>query len=159
MNLIPWRSKSEEERGRGVTLPGLRSEIDRVFDRFFRDPFGTSLAEAFGGWTGWLRTDLSESDDEVIVRAELPGVDAKDVEINVTGNTLTISGEKKEEREDKQRNYRYVERQFGSFRQSVRLPGYVDPDQVDATFKNGVLRVKIAKKADAKPRKIEVKSG
>ncbi|HOB73973.1 MAG TPA: Hsp20/alpha crystallin family protein [Phycisphaerae bacterium] len=143
-----------------MSLPSLRREIDEMFDRFLRDPFGaTGLAEMFGGWTSGLRTDLSESDDEVVVRVELPGVEARDVDINVTGDMLTISGEKKEEHEEKQRNYHYVERQFGKFHRSIQLPGYVDPDKVDASFKNGVLTVKIAKRPDAKPRRIEVKTG
>jgi HSP20 family protein len=159
MNLIPWRSKSEETARRRETLPTLRREIDDLFDRFFHEPLGASLGQMFGEWGGGLRTDLAETDDEVVVRAEMPGVDPKDVEINVTGNTLSISGEKKEEHEDKQRNYHYVERQFGSFQRTVQLPAYVDPDKVEATFKNGVLTVTVAKKPDAKPRKIKVTGG
>jgi len=161
MNLIPWRNKHMEtsRRPEPTTLPSLRREIDDLFDRFLREPFGTGLSQMFGGWTAGLRTDLAESDDEVVVRAEMPGVDPKEVEISVTGNALTISGEKKEEHEDKRRNYHYVERQFGSFHRSVQLPAYVDPDKVDATFKNGVLTVTIAKKPDAKPRKIKVAGG
>jgi len=161
MNLIPWRNKSMESsrRSEPTTLPSLRREIDDLFDQFLGEPFGGSLSRMFGGWAGGLRTDLAESDDEVVVSAELPGVDPKEVEINVTGDALIISGEKKEEHEDKHRNYHYMERQFGSFHRSVRLPAYVDPDKVDATFKNGVLTVTIAKKPDAKPRKIKVGGG
>jgi len=161
MNLIPWRNKSMDagRRGETTTLPSLRREIDDLFDRFLGEPFGNGLSRMFGGWASGLKTDLAESDDEVVVRAELPGVDPKEVEINVNGNALTISGEKKEEHEDKHRNYHYVERQFGSFHRSVQLPAYVDPDKVEATFKNGVLTVTIAKKHDAKPRKIKVSGG
>jgi len=161
MHLIPWKNRGREDAGRqgDITLPHLRHEIDDLFDRFLRDPFGTGLAEAFRGWGGGLRTDLSETDDEVLVRAELPGVDPNDVEINVTGSTLTISGEKKREHEDKQRNYHYVERQFGSFNRTVQLPGYADPDKVDASFRNGLLTVRIGKKPDAKPRRIKVSGG
>lgn len=154
MNLIPWRSKQSDGNGGGLaTPPGLRSEIDSLFDRFFQDPMGMFDPLAGGG----MRADLAESDEEVTVRAELPGVDPEDVEISVAGNTLTISGEKSQEREDKKRNYHYVERQFGSFRRSVPLPAYVDPDKVEATFRNGVLTVTVAKRPDAKPRRIQVK--
>jgi HSP20 family protein len=161
MNLVPWKGKTEDtgRRAETVALPTLRREIDDLFDRFFREPFGTQLGQMFGNWGGGLRTDLAETDDEVVVRAEMPGVDPKDVDINVTGNILTLSGEKKEEREDKRRNYHYMERQFGSFQRAVQLPAYVDPHKVEATFKNGVLTVTIAKKPDFKPRKIKVTGG
>ncbi|GMV96591.1 MAG: Hsp20/alpha crystallin family protein [Phycisphaerae bacterium] len=156
MNLIPWRSAKREggsEGGELATFPRLRREIDGLFERFFRDPFGYPL----DFWTGGtLRTDLAESDDEVMVRVELPGVEPGDLEVKVAGNTLTISGEKKMEKEDKRRDYHYVERRFGSFHRSIDLPGCVDPDKVEAGFKNGVLTVTIAKRPEAKPRRIKV---
>lgn len=160
MNLIPWRSKQNKSaQGGEITLPGLRDELDNLIDRFFQDPFALSLADTFRGWGGGLRTDLAESEDEVVVRAELPGVDPKDVEISVANGMLTLSGEKKAEHEEKRQDYHYAERQFGSFHRSVQLPPYVDPNKVDATFKNGVLTVTIAKQPDAKPRKIKVNVG
>ena len=160
MNLIPWKSKHERMGKSGeLALPTLRHEIDDLIDRFFNDPFSNSLADTFRGWGGGLRTDLSETDHEVVVRAEIPGVDPKDVEISVTGDMLTISGEKKQEHEEKQRDYHYAERQFGSFHRSIQLPSYVDQDKVDAAFRNGVLTVTIAKKPEAQPRKIKVNVG
>jgi len=161
MNIVPWRNKTEEpgRHGEPTTFPSLRHQIDDLFERFVREPFGTHLSQMLGGWGGALRTDLAESDEEVVVRTELPGVDPSEVEVNVSGTTLTISGEKKQESEEKGRNYHYAERQFGSFSRSIQLPACVDPDKVDATFKNGVLTIAIAKKPDTKPRKIKVSGG
>lgn len=160
MNLIPWRNKSERGGNGGETsLPRLRHQIDDLFDDFLRDPFtaGANLMQGMGfGGGGGLRTDLAESDEEITVRAEMPGVNPQDVEISVAGNVLTISGEKKQETEEKQRNYHYVERQFGSFHRTVQLPSTVDPDKVDATFKNGVLTVTVGKRPEARPRRIPV---
>jgi HSP20 family protein len=160
MNLIPWKTKPDKNIQRGeIAMPGLRDELDHLIDRFFNYPFATSLADTFRGWGGGLRTDLVESDDEVTVRAELPGVDPKDVEISVANGILTISGEKKAEHEEKRQDYHYAERQFGSFHRSIQLPPYVDADKVDAAFKHGVLTVTMAKQPDAKPRKIKVNMG
>jgi len=161
MDLIPWKNKrdrSELSRREGYVLPRLRTDIDRLFDRFFQDFWGDEDGGRLAGLMAGTRTDLSESDNDVCVRVELPGVDPKDVEVNLEGNVLTISGEKKEEKEDKRRDYQYVERQFGSFRRSIQLPGYVDPEHVEATFKNGVLTVTLPKKPEAKPKTIEVKT-
>lgn len=162
MNLIPWRNKREHRDSEEPlsSLPTrLRDEVDQLFDRFFQESF---LGGRFGSLNRWgvgLRTDLAESDTEVTVTAELPGVDPKDVEINVTGNMLTIRGEKKHEKQEKNRNYHYMERGFGSFHRSVQLPSSVDAQKVDATFKNGVLTVTVAKRPDATPKRVPVKTG
>lgn len=159
MNLTKWRKRGENGNG-GTALDRLRGEVDTLFDRFFRDPWGTSLLDRAAGLTGWFpRVDLAESEDQVTVSAELPGVDPKDVEISVIGNTLTIRGEKQQEKEEKRRNYHYTERQYGSFHRSIDLPGSVDPDHVEATYKNGMLTVSMAKHPEAKPKKIPVKTG
>jgi len=128
--------------------------MDQLFDQFFHDPWGTM----FRG-TGHLAVDVTESGQDVTVTAELPGVDPKDVEINVSGNTLTISGEKKQECEQKERNYYYMERSFGRFHRAIDLPNSVDPDKVDAVYKNGTLTITLAKRPEAMPKKIEVKEG
>ena len=163
MNLIPWRNKHEDRTGGRAgerPLASLRGEIDNLFDRFFHDSWGSSVFEGLPARFGAApRVDVSESEDEVRVRAELPGVDPKEVEIKVVGSMLTISGEKQEDREEKRRNYHYVERQFGSFSRTVQLPTSVDPDKVDASFKNGVLTVLVGKRPDAKPKRITVREG
>ena len=157
MSLIPWRHKGEQtEDGTGTAITRLRNEMDQLFDQFFRDPWGAMFR---GGWGHALPVDVSETDKEVCVTAELPGIDPKDVDINVSGNILSISGEKKEEREEKERNYQFMERSFGRFQRSIELPSSVDPDKVEATYKNGTLTVTLAKKPEAQRKRIEVKRG
>jgi len=135
----------------------LRDEVESLFSRFANDPWGWGGLET--GLTAWprsFRADMAESDDEVIVTLELPGVDSKDLDINVSGQTLTVRGEKREDREEKERSYHYVERQFGSFHRSIPLPASVDADKVDASFKNGVLTIRLGKRPEARPKKIPV---
>jgi len=160
MNLIPWRNKREDTGG-GVReahpLARLRDEMDHAFERFWHDPWSASLADVFPSRSGLgLRMNLAESENDITLTAELPGVDPKDVDISVSNNVLTIRGEKKEEKEDKKRNYHYVERSYGSFHRSVQLPNSADPDKVDASYKNGILTVTLQKRPDAKPKRIAV---
>ena len=101
--------------------------------------------------------DISEADDHFVVKADLPGIDPKNLEISLTGNVLTIMGEKKEEREEKNERYYTLERQFGSFTRSFMLPADVKEDGIEASYKGGVLRVNIPKSERAKQKKIPVK--
>lgn len=155
MNLIPWRIKTEERANGGTGLARVRSEMDQLFEHFFRDPWGALAHIPSGG----PALDLAENDKEVTVTAELPGVDPKDVDIDVAGNMLTIRGEKKQEHEEKDRDYHFVERRFGRFQRSIQLPSSVDPDKVEAVCKNGTLTITLAKRPDAMRKKIEVKEG
>jgi HSP20 family protein len=141
-------------------LPTLRRPNDwmavpnmRFFDRFF-DDFGLpELSED----KQWLPTiDVSETDDHVIVRAEVPGMDKKDINITMSDGLLTIQGEKKQEKEEKKENYRFVERHYGSFSRSLRIPNGVDADKIDASYKDGVLKVAVPKSEPEKSRKIEI---
>lgn len=154
MNLTPW--KRRETMDGGITR--LRDEIDRMFERFFEEPFPTSGA----GWPrpeGWMPAiDVSESDGEIIVRAETPGVAAKDLDIAVTGNVLTLSGHKEEHMEKKDENHYRCERRFGSFKRMIELPAAADPDQISAESENGVVTIRVAKKPGARPRQIAVKT-
>ena len=104
--------------------------------------------------------DVAESEKSYEIKAELPGMDEKDIEVKVTDGSLTIKGEKQEEREEKERDYYLQERRYGSFERSFELPESVDPDRIEASFKKGVLTVTLPKKAEAqKPaKKIEVKA-
>jgi HSP20 family protein len=162
MGLVPWRQKREDKLdagGAGSPLARLRDEMDSLFERFFGDAWGTSVFESLPARLGWgPRIDLAESENEITVKAELPGVEAGDVNVEVVGNVLTIRGEKNNEKEENRGNYHYVERQYGSFNRSVQLPTTVDQDKVAATFKNGVLTITMPKKADAKAKRITVKS-
>lgn len=160
MNIIPWRTKKAEptvEPAEG-SLATLRDEMSRLFERFFREPFNTGLSEAWPAAFGrGVCMDLAESEKDVVIKAELPGVDPKDIEINVTGNMLTVRGEKKEEKEEKKRDYHFVERSHGSFHRTMQLPSSVNPEKIDAAFRNGVLTITLAKRLEAKPTKIKVR--
>jgi len=161
MTLIPWRNKRDESTvsPTGETpLAVLRSEMDRMFERFFGEaPWSGTLAN-WAKWGWGPRLDLVESDKDVTVTVELPGVDPKGVDLEVTENTLVIRGEKKQEKEEKKRSYRHVERQFGSFERRVDLPAAIDAGQVEATFKDGVLTVKLGKNEAARPKRIRVRT-
>src|SRR2546430_14615266 len=90
---------------------------------------------------------------------EVPGIDEKDIDVRIENNTLTVHGERKFEKEEKEENYRRVERQYGSFTRSFTLPSTVDPEQVQAHYEKGVLKIQLAKKAEAKPKQIRVNVG
>lgn len=155
MALIPWRNKGRE--GGLAPLTELRQEIDRMFETFSRDPWG-SLSE-FGWNKSWFpAVDVEENDQEVIVRAEVPGVDPKDLDISVTGNRLTLSGEKKETTERKDKDLYQSETRYGSFSRSVELPSGVDTEQVSAEHANGVVTVRLKKTAAAATKKIQVRT-
>jgi HSP20 family protein len=159
MTLIPWKSKRHEESGRMLPASGLRSEMDRLFDSFVHDAFGWGdrPASAVALWGPPL--DVEETDKEVHVRAEIPGVTADDLQLSISGNALVISGEKKESQERREGDYVYQERHFGSFRREVPLPTAVDADDVKAEYKDGVLSVTLKKSQEALPKRIQVKSG
>lgn len=161
MNIIPWRNKSIQ-RGADdpfdAPLTRMRQEMDQLFDRFLGG-WGPNLMENFGSQLAWgPRLDLAESESDITVKAEIPGVEPGEVDVRVEGNTLTLRGEKKREKEEKRKDYHYVERQYGAFHRSVLLPSSADPARVDAAFKDGVLTVTIAKRPEAKAKKIPVKT-
>jgi HSP20 family protein len=135
-------------------LTSFRREMDRLFDRFFE---GESLdLPAFGEWMP--KVDVSEGKDHVTVKAEVPGIDAKDLDVSVHDEVLTIRGEKKDEKEEKGEHSYRKERSYGSFARSIRLPAPVDATKADATFKDGVVTIKLAKAARAKGTTIAVKA-
>jgi HSP20 family protein len=132
----------------------IQREINRMFNSFFRnEPEDASLANI--GWSPAV--DVAEHDDEYIVKVELPGVSRDEVKIVSQENTLTIRGEKKQEKESKGSNYNRVERAYGAFQRSFTLPSTVKGDKIEATFKDGVLTVTLPKAEEAKRKEIEVK--
>jgi len=136
----------------GGEVDRVRREWDSFFDRFFgQGPLG-------GGESLWPSVDVSESKGKYTITAELPGLEAKDVDVSLEGDVLTIRGEKKKESEEKGESFHRVERSYGGFSRSFRLAGHVDPDKVKAKFKNGVLTLTIPKSAETMGRQIEVKS-
>jgi HSP20 family protein len=162
MALIPWKNKRHSQNGGEVTpyapLMELRTEMDRLFDSLLRDPWG-SLTEGFGGDRAWLpAVDVSESDQEVTIRAEIPGIDPKDLDISVSGNRLTLAGEKRDQTEKQGKNFYHAESRYGAFRRTIELPSGVDPNQITAEHSNGVVTVRLKKTQAATAKKIEVKS-
>jgi HSP20 family protein len=145
--LMEWRPFREISR--------LRREMDRLWDDYFGSgrrglqPMTTEFAPA---------VDVKETDTQVVVKAEVPGIEAKDINISVTGDVLTIKGEKKSEREEKEENYHVVERSYGSFSRSLGLPAAVDLDNIEASYDKGVLTVTCPKKEEVKPKAIEIKT-
>jgi HSP20 family protein len=103
--------------------------------------------------------DIYEDEHTITLKLEVPGIDEKDIDVRIEGNTLTVHGERKIEKEEKEENFRRVERQYGSFTRSFTLPSSVDPAQVIANYDKGVLKINLAKKAEAKPRQIKVNVG
>jgi HSP20 family protein len=128
------------------------------FNRLFNDTFSRAFEdEGTLSTRGWNpAVDIYETDHNVTLKAELPGIDPKDVDIRVEDGTLHLSGERKFEKEVKEENYHRVERTYGSFTRSFALPRSVDPDKVTAEYKDGVLTLTVPKKEEAKPKTIKV---
>ena len=146
MALVPYRRR---ERG---DLAGLHRDMDDLFNAFFGNwPMATHERVV------WPAIDISENENSIDIKAEVPGCKADDIDISVHGNTLTISGEKKQEEEKKEKGYYHMERSYGSFRRDVTLPADIDPAKIEATCKDGVLSVSLPKAEKAKPTKIKVK--
>ena len=145
MELAPWRPFGE--------LSPLRKEMDKLWDRFSGEtPFGRTFAET---WSPLV--DISETKDNFVVKAELPGLEAKDVNVSISGDILTIKGEKKAEEEEKDEHYHRVERYSGAFQRVFQLPSGVKADKIEAIFVKGVLKVTLPKVEEAKKKEIEVK--
>jgi HSP20 family protein len=160
-DLIPRRS------GRGGSISGregedpfraLQTEINRAFETFWRvfpRPSGRAMPFEASG----LRVDVSETDKEIEISAELPGLDENDIDVSLTEDVLTIKGEKKTEKEEKKKDYYISERSHGAFRRSIPLPAGTDRDRVRATFKNGVLSITIPKTEEAQQQVRRIKVG
>jgi HSP20 family protein len=126
--------------------------MDDLFDGFFR-----GLDRPFSPYKAWPAIDVAEEKDFIVVRAEVPGCKAEDIEISVYGNKLTISGEKKLAEEKGEKGYYHVESTYGSFRRELTLPTDVDQEKIDAACKDGVLSVNLPKAARARTVKVKVK--
>jgi HSP20 family protein len=181
--LAPWNWFKKEEEGSGAVVPvkrqerqsipedtashpmiQLQQEMDRLFERAVR---GFGLSPLSNEWltpltaSGLLRPqiDVAATDKEYSITVEVPGVSEKDVKIEIAHDTMTIRGEKRQEKEEKEKNYYRVERSYGSFQRVLSLPGDANQDDVKATFKNGVLSIKMPRKALPKTdvKKIEIR--
>jgi HSP20 family protein len=161
--------QAETRPARMDTLAALRHEMDRMFDNFWRGGFGLpSFRRMFDRETGWPAewdmaapaVDFTEDEQAYHLTAELPGLSDKDINLMLSDDHLTISGEKRETREEKEKNYHFSERRFGSFRRTLQLPQHIDRDKIAASFKNGVLEITLPKTPDAmrRQKKIEIKA-
>lgn len=160
MTLIPWKSKRGAEKDEATSVAQLRTEMDRVFERFIRTPwsaFDEAASSWLPGWTWAPSMDLTESKDDVVLTLEVPGVDPKDLEISLSGRTLSITGEKREDSVERNKSFHRMERRYGSFRRTVELPTQVDKSSIDADYKNGVLTVKAKKTGISEGKRIEIK--
>ncbi|MBN1843138.1 MAG: Hsp20/alpha crystallin family protein [Deltaproteobacteria bacterium] len=145
MELTPWEPFGE--------LGSLRREADRLWNRFLGGrPFPRIFSEEWAP-----SADISETQDNLVIKADLPGLEAKDVDVSVSGDILTIKGEKKKEEEEKGEHFYHCERYCGSFQRSFRLPVDVQSDKIEATFDKGVLKITLPKAEEAKKKKIEIK--
>src|SRR5262245_61661926 len=154
MTLELWRPGSELRRAPFRELSLLEQEMGEMIGRFFR---GWSRGD--GESHGWLPAlDMLDRKDEVVVRADLPGLDRKDITVSVDGGILMLRGERREEREGKEDDYYASERWTGSFARSITLPPGVDAERIRATFRNGVLEIHLPKAKDALAKKIEIQA-
>ncbi len=135
------------------------STLQDRMNRLVHGSFGDGREEALTTSSFAPAVDVYEDEHNITLKIEVPGIDEKDLDIRVENNTLTVHGERKFEKDEKEDNYRRVERQYGSFTRSFTLPNTVDSDSVSANYDKGVLKIKLAKKAEAKPKQIKVSVG
>ncbi len=145
-------------------LPKLRSKPesistrDSLFDDLFNELY--SLPTSFLSKSGMdlsPRIDVSETDAEYKIEAELPGINQKEIDVKIDNNILTIKGKKEDTKEEKDKNYHLRERYYGTFQRSISLPSNIEPDKIDASFKNGVLHIVVLKNDKRTPKKIEIR--
>src|SRR5277367_1234022 len=136
-------------------FPTLQDRMNRLF----RDSYGPEGQEALTTSTFAPLVDVYEDEHNVTLKIEVPGIEEKDIDVRIENNTLTVHGERKFEKEEKEENYRRVERQYGSFTRTFNLPTTVDSEKVAANYDKGVLKIALPKKAEAKPKQIKVNVG
>ncbi len=151
MSLIPWKS-----RGAGLDvfqdMEDFQKEMNRLFD--LRSQLPVKTGNGGGLWSPAV--DIIDEKDQIRIKADLPGLKKEDIEVSADNDVLTIKGEKKEEKEIKEKDYVRSERYYGAFHRSFSLPTGVDPQKVNAVYKDGVLEVTLSKREDAKPKQVKV---
>jgi HSP20 family protein len=145
MNIVPWKPFNE--------MTTLRREMDSLWDRFFPE---IPLRERYVTQEWLPSIDLTETKDKLVVKAELPGLEAKDVELTLTDDILTIRGEKKVEKEEKDEHRYYVESYHGEFERQIKLPTPVNTGKIDATFDKGILTINLPKSEEARKKEIKI---
>jgi HSP20 family protein len=134
----------------------LREAMDRLFEESFVRPSRTWPLPTATGLT--VAVDMHEADDDVVIKADLPGLKPEDVDISITENTLTVKGEFRSEEEGERGDVHFRERRYGSFQRAVALPAFIDADAAEAEFEDGVLTITLPKTEESKPKQIEVKA-
>lgn len=158
MSLLPWKKSQSTPATVQSSISPFQQDMQRMFDRFFGRSFPMAPFAGFESFTNYPAINVSDTGDAIVVRAEVPGIEANDVEINVEGNMLTLRGEKREEHRDEKENCYYMERTFGSFMRRVELPSNVDSNAAEAHLDKGVLNLRLPKIAGEASRTIKVKS-
>jgi HSP20 family protein len=137
-------------------LSTMQDRLNRM-NRLFRESYSSEGPEEALTTTNFAPpVDIYEDEHHITLKLEVPGIDEKDIDVRIEGNALTVHGERKAEKEEKEENFRRIERQYGSFTRSFTLPSSVDLAQVSAHYDKGVLKINLAKKAEAKPKQIKV---
>ena len=137
----------------------MQNRINQM-NRLFRESYSPEGPEEALTSTSYApAVDIYEDEHNITLKIDVPGIDEKDIDVRIEGNTLTVHGERKIEKEEKEENFHRVERQYGEFTRSFTLPSSVDTGQVNANYNNGVLKIALAKKAEAKPKQIQVNVG
>lgn len=143
--VTPWRPFEFEK---------MRREMDRLWDSFFE----RKTTRTAGEEREWVPSlDISETKGDLVVKAELPGIDPKEIDISLNEGILTIKGEKRQEKEEKEEGYHLVERNYGSFTRSIRLPREIQNEKISASYKDGVLRITLPKTEEAKKKEVKIK--
>ena len=135
------------------------SALQNRMNRLFEEQYGGGREESLTTGAFVPPVDIYEDEHSIQLKLEVPGIDEKDLDIKVENNTLTVSGERKFEKEEKEENFHRVERRYGSFSRSFTLPNTVSTEDVQADYENGVLKIRLAKRAEAKPKQIKVNIG
>src|SRR6266403_4040639 len=149
--LTGWESLRE--------LSAMQDRMNRV-NRLFRESYSPEGPEEALTTTALAPpVDIYEDEHNIILKIEVPGIDEKDIDVRIQNNTLTVHGERKIEKEEKEENFRRVERQYGSFTRTFALPTTVDAEKVSANYDKGILKIALPKKAEAKPKQIKVNVG
>ena len=148
-DILPWKRNKDSQSKE------LRRDIESMYDRFFEPDFLPSTY-LFGQGKWGPKLDISEGRKDIIVKAEIPGIEAKDLDISIDGRRLNIRGEKKQAQTEEDETYYRVERSYGYFNRTIELPAEVDPNKVDAGYKKGILKIKLRKTKSSETKRIKV---
>ena len=151
-DILPWK------RNKNSPAKELSREFEDVYDRFFEPDFMPS-SYIFSEEKWGPKLDISEGRKAIIVKAEIPGIEAQDFDISIDSRLLTIKGEKKQEQKEEEETYYRVERSYGYFNRTIQLPADVNPDKVDATYKRGILKIKLRKSKENESKQIKITIG